>query len=297
MGLFRKRDQTEVLIETYNRQLRALQISRRAIVDAYEIERHRIERDLHDGAQQQLVAAAMKLGEVNMLLSLTDQLAGEQLVEIRELLVQAQDTIDLAIKELRETVRGVQPQMIANRGLVSAIGELIEKSPLQIKLVVPYPVPKLAVGVATTAYFAVSEAITNILKYAPDAEASVLITAGRNLQISIVDNGPGGAQIVAGHGLAHLRSRLSAFGGSLEISSPFGGPTKVEIKTPILLEHDKSVRETHEVKIPFGSMAPYSGGNSATALEELISSNSVEGLAVATPPSIPNPYLPNHQGE
>lgn len=215
-------------------QIRNLRDSRRVIVDAYEIERHRIERELHDGAQQQLVAVAMKVGEAAMISQLPMNEA--DVVRLRELLAEAQDAVDAAMQALRQTVSGVQLQLIQDHGLVAAINDLVERAPINVRLVAPYPVPALPLGVATAAYFSVSEALTNVAKYCPQANVSVLVTAGAELQISVVDDGPGGAQIVPGRGLASLRERLRAFGGDLRLSSPAGGPTTVTISVPMLLK-------------------------------------------------------------
>ncbi|QGU03258.1 Signal transduction histidine-protein kinase/phosphatase DegS [Corynebacterium kalinowskii] len=199
-----------------------LTASRRAVADAYEIERRRIERDLHDGAQQYLVAALMKLGEASL----------DATGSVADLIEAAQADVAQGLESLRATVHGIHPQVLSDRGLVAAVSA----HPTAPAVVAPYPLPELSPSVLAAGYFFASEALTNAAKYAPNAQVSVLLTADADLRISVVDDGPGGAVIRPNGGLAGMRERLEAFDGSLTLSSPVGGPTRVVATIPLLLD-------------------------------------------------------------
>ncbi len=216
-------------INSYRNQITDLTTSRRAIVNAYEIERQRIERDLHDGTQQYLVAAAMKLGEAEMMHRL-----GEN-ETVGELLKQAHKAIEEALSSLRTIVRGIHPQVLHDEGLLAAIDEITANLPIDIEVICPHPLPDLAEGVIAVGYFFVCEALNNIAKYAASSHTTMVITAHENLRISIVDTGPGGAHFTPGGGLSGMKERLAAFGGWLELSSPQGGPTQIVASIPLLL--------------------------------------------------------------
>ena len=231
--------------------------SRREIVDAFEIERRRIERDLHDGAQQYLVAASMKVGEAELNLEMLassesskDCPEGEdsgesdtcaQIQQILGLLREAQDANDQALAALRRTVAGVHPKVLSDKGLAEAVRDVCAESPLKVDVRMPFELPKLPPGAAAAAYYLVCESLTNVAKYAPQAQVSVLVVAGSSLVVSITDNGAGGASINPGHGLAGLQARLEAFGGTLRVISPTGGPTTVRGEIPILVSAKETV--------------------------------------------------------
>ncbi|WP_205740821.1 sensor histidine kinase [Haloactinopolyspora alba] len=211
-----------------------LRSSRMAIVNAFEIERRRIERDLHDGAQQHIVASSLKIGEAVLLLSAT----GHETRELRQatdLLTQAQEATESALATLRTTVAGIHPKVLSDLGLDSAVRDLAHRSTLRAVVRVPHPLPSIPDAVAAAAYFLVSEALTNVAKHAPDAQVTVLLGADHQLHLSIVDDGPGGAHIRPGHGLAGMAERLAAFGGTLNVTSPSGGPTSLAARVPLLL--------------------------------------------------------------
>ncbi|MFT3875072.1 MAG: histidine kinase [Propioniciclava sp.] len=211
------------------RQIAALTASRRVIVDAYEVERRRIERDLHDGTQQYLVAALMKLGEARMAPSVAaDPWLGR-------LLAEAQDALGRGLDSLRATVRGIHPQVLVEQGLEAALADVAQGAASPVRIVCPHPLPSLPEGVLATGYFFACEAIANATKYAPGAPITVLLATDTHLRVSVVDAGPGGARLVPGHGLAGMRERLAAFGGDVTISSPAGGPTQVVATVPLLL--------------------------------------------------------------
>lgn len=225
--------------ESWARHVRELRSSRMEIVNAFEIERRRLERDLHDGAQQHLVASSLKIGEATLLLTGTEaQKAASP--PVRELLDSAQDATEAALADLRATVSGIHPTVLSDLGLESAVREMAHRSPLNVVVRVPHPLPPIPEGVAAAAYFLVSESVTNTAKHAPRAQVTVLLAADEALHVSVVDNGPGGAVVEPGRGLAGMAERLQAFGGTLELSSPAGGPTSLTARVPVLLGYDDS---------------------------------------------------------
>lgn len=217
-----------------------LRASRRDIVKAFEIERRRIERDLHDGAQQHLVAANMAIGEAQLLLDAYSAELPAQLADLPHVLARAHTAGDEGLRALRATVNQIYPQVLSNIGLEAAVRSAADASPVNVRVVTPHPLPEIPEGVAATAYFFAAECLTNITKYAPYASATVLLAADAVLHISVVDDGPGGAAVTPGHGLAGLRERLVAFGGELQCDSPLGGPTTVSASIPLLLIEGES---------------------------------------------------------
>lgn len=228
----------------YAEAVEQLTASRRTIVEAFEIERARIERDLHDGAQQFIVASSMKVGEALLMLDAA-RASGDSpaLAAVESLLVEAQRDTSGALRTLRETVRGVHSRTLTERGLEAAVRELGERfsgssDPVDVR--VPFPLPPLPDGVVSSAWFFASEALTNAAKHAPGAHVSILVVADTALHVSVVDDGPGGALLTGGHGLVGIRERLRTFGGDLTLSSPVGGPTSVVARIPLLLRHGES---------------------------------------------------------
>ena len=217
------------------RELREVRDSRRVIVSAFEIERRRIERDLHDGAQQYLVSAAMKLGEASSLLRGCVSTPRCDAVFMASLLEEAHRDAEEAMRALRSTVSGIHPQVLADLGLLAAISDMVERSSVDVAVHCPHRLPNMPEEVAATAWFFCSEALTNVAKHAPGAAATLLLAADGDLHVSVVDNGPGGAQLRDGGGLVGMRERLAAFGGSLELVSPEGGPTALSARIPLLL--------------------------------------------------------------
>lgn len=215
------------------RELREVRDSRRVIVSAFEIERRRIERDLHDGAQQYLVSATMKLGEASSLLH--DRAAAGDAVFVASLLEGAHRDAEEAMRTLRATVSGIHPQVLADLGLLAAISDMAERSSVDVAVHCPHRLPEMPEGVAAAAWFFCAEALTNIAKHAPKATATLLLAADGDLHVSIVDNGPGGARLRDGGGLVGMRERLAAFGGAMELVSPECGPTALSARIPLLL--------------------------------------------------------------
>lgn len=223
------RDARDESPESYAKNLADLRRSRREIVGAFEIERRRIERDLHDGAQQYLVAATMKMGEASLTL---DPVSNEG-----RLLSAAQDDASRAMKALRETVHGIHPQVLTDMGLEAAVRDLARRFE-DVEVRCPHPLPSMPQGVTASGYFFVSEALTNAAKYG--GPAVVLLTVDEHLHVTATDRGEGGAVIRPGHGLSGMRERLAAFGGELFVSSPHGGPTEVRATMPLLLDVGES---------------------------------------------------------
>ena len=215
--------------------VRDLRASRLEIVTAFEIERRRIERDLHDGAQQHLVAASLKVGEAALVLDTARARGVDVPAPATDLLARAQDDAEAALAALRATVAGIHPAVLTDIGLAAAVRDLAERSGVRATVRVPHALPELPEGVAAAAYFLVAEALTNVAKHAPGAGATVLLSADQSLHVSVVDDGPGGAVVRTGRGLSGMTERLAAFGGTLTLSSPPGGPTTLAARVPLLL--------------------------------------------------------------
>jgi signal transduction histidine kinase len=206
-------------------QVTRLETSRAAAVDSAEAERRRIERDLHDGAQQRLVALAMDLGTARERLE-HDPEGGRQLV------AEAHEEAKAALKDIRDLVRGIHPVILEDRGLDAALSAVVARSPVPVTLdvdVVERPPP----AVESTAYFVVSEALTNVARHAEATRAVVtIVRAGDRLVVEVRDDGHGGAVMGQGTGLTGLRDRITALGGVMHVVSPPGGPTTLLAEIP-----------------------------------------------------------------
>lgn len=202
-----------------------LRASRARGVDAAEAERRRIERDLHDGAQQRLLAVAVDLGRARAKLD-TDPAAS------RELIVQAHAGTKAAITELRDLARGIHPAILTDRGLDAALSALAARAPVRVDVVVELPVRPPA-AVESIAYFTVSEALANLAKHSAATEGSVRVRGdGSTVVVEITDDGVGGATVLPGGGLAGLADRAATIDGLLVLRSPAGGPTLVRVELP-----------------------------------------------------------------
>jgi signal transduction histidine kinase len=215
--------------ERLQAQLRArleeLTASRTRIVEATQAERRRIERDLHDGSQQQLVSVAMTLG-------LADSRFLAEPESAQTFLREARTGLSEALEDLRELSRGIYPGILTERGLAPALDELAARGHLPVELVVSLP-ERLPERVETAAYFTVSEALTNVAKYAHATNVGVRVERvdGRAV-IQVRDDGTGGADPSRGSGLRGLRDRVEALGGHLTLQSPPGKGTVVEAEIP-----------------------------------------------------------------
>jgi signal transduction histidine kinase len=207
-------------------RVEALQASRDRAVEGAEAERRRIERDLHDGAQQRLVALAMDLGMARAKLE-TDPAAATALVG------EAHEEAKRALAELRDLARGIHPAVLADRGLDAAISALAARSPVPVGVEVDAATGRLPDPVESAAYFVVAEALTNAAKHARADEIGVRIARHRDLLIvEVIDDGAGGADPARGSGLRGLADRVAAVDGHLTITSPPGGPTVVRAELP-----------------------------------------------------------------
>ncbi len=212
-------------------RLESLTESRAAIVEATDAERRRIERDLHDGAQQRLVSLAMNLGMARARISDVPE-------PVKEVIAEAHDEALVALSEVREFIRGLHPAVLNDRGLDAALSGLAARAPLPVSLTVDMPQPA-APSVEAVAYFIVSEALTNVVKHAQATQAEVRVARdGDLLRIAIADNGLGGAVLggtgdrASGTGLGGLIQRAASVDGTLTIDSPPGGPTVITAELP-----------------------------------------------------------------
>ncbi|MGW4398362.1 sensor histidine kinase [Amycolatopsis nivea] len=202
-----------------------LQASRARGVDAAEAERRRIERDLHDGAQQRLVAVAMSLGRAKSKFD-NDPNA------VRDLIDEAHSDAKLAVSELRDLARGIYPAVLGDRGLDAALSAQAAKSPIPVDVHVNVE-PRPPAAVETTAYFIVGETLTNIAKHSGATEAMVKVwRSDTHVITEITDNGHGGAEVRPGGGLAGLADRAATIDGVITVVSPVGGPTVIRADLP-----------------------------------------------------------------
>lgn len=213
--------ENERLAAEVQAQLDEVRASRIRIVEAADAERRRVERDLHDGAQQRLVALAMRL-----------QVAKQTTAGASDLLDEGTAELESAIGEVRGLARGIHPTLLTEAGLAAAVDALAERAPLPVVLDVVER--RYDAQVESTAYFVVAEALTNVARYASATEARVVIREedGR-LVVTVVDNGRGGADQAAGSGLRGLADRLAAVGGNLSLASPREGGTTVHADIPL----------------------------------------------------------------
>ncbi|MBB6122282.1 sensor domain-containing protein [Nocardiopsis algeriensis] len=202
--------------------------SRSRLVDAFTAERRRIERDLHDGAQQRLTAVVMRLGMARTRFE-TDPARARALVE------QAYEDARATLTELRDLVHGIHPAALTERGLAAALDELADTCPIPAG-VDTEGARRMPPAIESTLYFCAAEAVNNAVRHSGADEIELFLRAvggprGRVL-LRVSDNGAGGAVPKAGSGLAGLADRSAAYGGEVRLSSPPGGPTVVEVEIP-----------------------------------------------------------------
>jgi signal transduction histidine kinase len=198
----------------------ALRASRARLVEAGDSERRKLERNLHDGAQQRLVAVSISLRlALAKLPGATD--------EARSLLASAADELTYALDELRELARGIHPAILTDRGLAPAIQSLADRGTIPIQADVQVE-ERLAAPVEAAAYFLAAEVLTNVVRYAGATRADIRVSMTEDvLTIEISDNGAGGADPSAGSGLRGMTDRLAALDGTLTVDSPLGAGTRV----------------------------------------------------------------------
>ncbi|MBI3745468.1 MAG: sensor histidine kinase [Chloroflexi bacterium] len=215
----------ERLQEDLQAQLQEVRASRARIVEAGDLERRRVERDLHDGAQQRLVALAVSLRTIRSRLG--PDVPAPALAELDA----AGDLVAAAIAEVRELARGLDPSILREAGLGAAIQSLADHSSIPVRVNVDLD-RRLPATAETAAYFVAAEALANVAKHA-DA-STVTVTAGRHdgiLTLEVVDDGIGGADI-EGSGLRGLADRVAAVGGTLSLESPRGSGTRLSARIP-----------------------------------------------------------------
>jgi signal transduction histidine kinase len=213
--------------EELEHQLQRLAQTRAGVVDAADAERRRLERDLHDGAQQRLVSLAMNLGMARAQATTAEQ--------ARHAIADAHDEAKAALTELRNLIRGLHPAVLEDRGLDAALSGVAARMPVPVRLTVEgVDLPaRLQPVIEAVAYFVVSEALANVAKHAQASQAEVVVQrAGDRLHVIISDDGVGGADPARGTGLAGLAKRVSSVDGTFEIASPPGGPTLITVDLP-----------------------------------------------------------------
>jgi signal transduction histidine kinase len=206
-------------------QLEQVRASRARLVEAGDAERRRLERDLHDGAQQRLVTLSLALG-------MARDRAAEADPELGSLIESASKEAREALTELRELARGIHPAVLTETGLTGAIQALVERSPVATTITA-VPHERYPAAIEATAYFVVSEALVNVAKHARADGAQVMIRKfpGR-LLVEVSDDGAGGARSEGGSGLRGLADRVASVGGMLRVDSPPGGGTRLEADIP-----------------------------------------------------------------
>ncbi|MGW8953567.1 sensor histidine kinase [Streptomyces sp. NPDC055709] len=208
-----------------SRRVVELTRSRVRLADAFEAERRRIERDLHDGAQQQLVALTMTLGLAELEMK-------EASPEAASLVARGRGEARRALDQLRDLVRGIHPQVLTDHGLAAAVVEVALRSPIPVETAIDLP-RRLPALVETTAYFTVTEALANAAKHSDSTRIEITgELLDDRLVLLITDDGRGGADPSAGTGLSGLADRLAILRGRLLVSSPVGGPTQIRVEVP-----------------------------------------------------------------
>ena len=203
-----------------------LAASRARVVAAGDGERRRLERNLHDGAQQRLVALAIGL-------RIIDRILDEDPDGAHEALARANEELSATLAELRELARGLHPAVLSDHGLEPAIRSLIQRAPLPVELTYE-AVERPSDQVEVAAYYVIAESLTNVAKYANATVARVEVRAlGDRLLIEVADDGVGGADLSKGSGLLGLEDRVAALGGRLHVESVPGEGTSVRADLPV----------------------------------------------------------------
>ncbi|MEU3430873.1 sensor histidine kinase [Streptomyces gardneri] len=207
------------------RRMMDLEDSRSRMVDAAELERQRIERDLHDGAQQRLLSVAMSLGRAKSRFDRDPESA-------QALVIAAHEEAKAAMQELRDVTRGLHPAILTEQGIAPALTTIAARCPIRVDLSVQLP-QRPSPRAEAVAYYVVSELLTNIAKHAAADRAAVTVLRDENLlRLTVTDDGIGGADPARGSGISGLRDRVRAVDGHLTLSSPVGGPTVVDVTLP-----------------------------------------------------------------
>jgi signal transduction histidine kinase len=198
--------------------------SRARVIEAGQRERQRLERNLHDGAQQRLIALSLRLSMLEKRLPAEPTLKHE--------LDTARHEIALSLEELRDVARGIHPAVLSGHGLTVAVESLAARAPLPVQLTLKVP-GRLPERVEVAAYYVVSESLANVAKHARAARATVSLERQREtLVVEVVDDGVGGADTERGSGLRGLADRVEALEGRLRVWTPHGGGTRVKAEIP-----------------------------------------------------------------
>jgi signal transduction histidine kinase len=207
-------------------QMSDLRDARSRLIEAADAERRRIERDLHDGAQQRLVALSINL-------RMAEKRASEGDPAAAELVRSAGEEAGLALRELRDLARGIHPAILSNRGLAAALDDLAGRAAVPVELLA-VPSQRLPDPVESTIYFVVSECLANIGKHAEAAQGSVAVAVvGDEVEVIVKDDGVGGADRGNGSGLQGLEDRVGALDGCVDVDSPPGAGTTVMVTIPL----------------------------------------------------------------
>lgn len=210
-------------------QLAAVRTNRAAVLDSFEQERRRIERDLHDGPQQNLVALSITLG----MLEREVHLQSGDAERLQELASRAHQLADQSLSSLRQTVHSVHPRELSDLGLFASLQELTARSPLTVELAFEGTDVNLAPATASAAYYLVSEALTNVMKHSGTSTAHVeIVRHPDRLVVTVIDRGSGGATPREGRGISGLLDRVAALDGHLEVTSPAGSGTTITAVIP-----------------------------------------------------------------
>jgi signal transduction histidine kinase len=206
-------------------QLAEVRASRARIVAAGDAERRRLERDLHDGAQQRLVG-------IRLALRLARSRVGHDDAEVAELLREADEELVAGLDELRSLARGIHPAVLTDEGLAAALASLARRAPVPVT-VTGVPEERLAAPVEAAAYFVASEALANVAKHAHASKVEIAVTRGDGwVSLEVADDGIGGADSGRGSGLAGLRDRVEALDGHLQVTSRAGAGTTLRAEFP-----------------------------------------------------------------
>ncbi len=219
-------------VEQLEQRVEEVTASRAETLDHSAAEVRRIERDLHDGAQAQMIAAGMHLGMAEKLVATDPEAATEKLRQARE-------TTLAALAEMRALIKGIHPPALADQGLVGGIEALAYAAPIAVAVNTEVPGHPPA-AVESAVYFAVAECLTNVVKHAEAHRAWVRLEHAHGvLRVEVGDDGTGGAD-PGGGGLEGVRQRLSVFDGTIRVSSPVAGPTLITMELPCALSSQRT---------------------------------------------------------
>jgi len=217
--------------EELQKHVARLRLSRMNLVDAFESERRRIERDLHDGVQQRLVSLSMTLGIAELEVEQAAQ-RNAPIGALRDAVSAAHDQAEAALADLRNTVRGIHPHVLADYGLAEAVGEISGRLPLKSEVTFNFD-RRLPEQVELCAYFFVSEALTNAARHSGASVVRIVASlVDDELVVEVSDDGRGGAKLDSGSGLVGLQERAEALSGLVTVESPPGGPTVLRLAVP-----------------------------------------------------------------